>query len=109
MKTFITLLPSLIFVLAMSTMFGIMNKDKIMDKFVRDKFTFMEAIEALESGKPIHRSGTSKIYIKREIVCKGKTIVEYGNEWSYDEKFSEGVLFKLEDVMAEDWIIEEKK
>lgn len=109
MKTFVMLLPSFIFVLAIATMFGFMEKDKIMDKFVREKFTFTEAIEGLKKGNIIHRSGSKRTYVKREITCKGKSIVEYGFGYMGDDSFLEGISFRFEDVLADDWIIEEEK
>lgn len=109
MKTFLALLPSFIFVFAMATMFGIMERDKLMDKFIREKYTFTEAIEGLKNGNMIHRSGSKRLYIKREIICNGKSLTEYGNGYIGDDSFAEGINFRFEDVLADDWIIEQKK
>lgn len=82
----------------------ITNWKKIMNLH-KEKHTFDQAILALRNGAMIYRNDGYKRYAKRVISCNGKEIIEYGS-WRDKNSFDEGCLFNLEDVFAEDWIIE---
>ena len=84
------------------------EREKIMDKLVRDKNSFSIAVEALRQGKTIHRSCDMTYYCSREISYEGKKSVEYGYRIS-DRDFHKGTLFDVNDILANDWIIEENK
>lgn len=82
----------------------IINWKKIMNLH-KEKHTFDQAILALRDGALVYRNDGYKRYVKRVISCNGKEIIEYGS-WRDKNSFDEGCLFNLEDVFAEDWIIE---
>ena len=84
-----------------------MERDKLMDTFIREKNSFVVAIEALKNGKVIWRSGSCQKYLRREVKYPDRTDIQYGN-YIGDTKFRDDIYFKLEDVLADDWIINEK-
>mgnify|MGYP001603563765 FL=1 len=85
-----------------------LEKEKIMDKFFREKCSFPEAVEALKEGKLIHREGERRKYGSREIYFKGEKQTEYGSLYG-DGAFGASSIFYMDDILADDWIIEESK
>ena len=75
----------------------------------RDGVSFEEAIQALQQGSRIRRKSERKGYAKF-IVFDGKNKSEkYGSFWT-DEKMSKEndyCMFSVEDVLANDWKIEQ--
>jgi hypothetical protein len=80
-----------------------------LEKFTKDRHDFSEAVKAFKEGKSIHRNENyPTFYTSREITEDGKTTREYGYR-RRDGSFSQSISFSIEEVFAEDWIIEEKK
>jgi hypothetical protein len=80
-----------------------------MEKFTKDKHDFSDALKAFKEGKSIHRNEAyTTFYVSREVTVEGKTFREYGTKRNNGE-FSKNAIFSLEEVFADDWIIEEKK
>jgi hypothetical protein len=80
-----------------------------MDKYIAEKNNFSIALEALKEGRTIHRAGGIRKYSTRTLIYREKTIIEYGTTWNDGEDFMQGINFSIEDVLADNWIIEEKK
>lgn len=79
-----------------------------MDKLATH-YTFEIALKAFKEGKTIYRvGGYGKKYIKMETIINGKSKVQLGTLRSNND-FSTGINFDLEDVIADDWIIQEEK
>lgn len=82
------------------------HKEYYLDKATKQKFSFYEAMEALKNGNTIHRNTEYPVYyIKCEYTCNEK-MQEQFMESFMGKKFTETSFFKLEDVLASDWIIE---
>lgn len=70
--------------------------------FIKKKHTFPEAITALKEGKRIRRIHEKKGYAK--LKGSGQHFFTYWVE--DDDKTSTYCIFCMEDVLAEDWIID---
>jgi len=74
---------------------------------MEEKTNFFKAIEALKQGKTIHRNlKYPTYYVKSEMMFEGKRIISYLTRYSGDQ-LHDYISFKMEDILAEDWIIEE--
>jgi hypothetical protein len=83
------------------------NGDKLMDKYIREQNNFSIALEALKTGKTIHRAGSCVKYLRREIIINGESYFQYG--WRIDNReFHEDSSILMKDMIENDWIIEEK-
>jgi hypothetical protein len=101
----ILLLGPLTFVIAN----GIYHREYYMDKVFKDKFDFSEALKALKNGNTIHRNSEYPTkYTSREIIEDGVSRREYGFRRG-DGTFTSRIYLDDKDILAEDWIIEEKK
>lgn len=85
------------------------NWKKIMNLH-KQKYSFSEAIEAFRNGSTIYRPEKYTKYLTRVTILRGVETSELGSCWDKND-FKEGCSFNLEDVLANDWIIEkvEKK
>lgn len=80
-------------------------KERIMSK----KYTFYQALEALKEGKSIHRNTKYPLhYVKCDMIIDGKNVQKFLDGFS-DRELRETSYFRMEDILADDWIIEEKK
>jgi hypothetical protein len=101
-------IPSIIIILTFFLTYAFCNGDKLMDKFIREKNNFSNALEGLKKGQTIHRAGSFVKYLRREIIIDGKSSFEYGYQID-DRDFHPGTHISIEDMLQDDWIIEEKK
>jgi hypothetical protein len=74
-----------------------------MKNFLCKKYNFSKALEALKEGKKIRRASEKKGYAKVE-----GTSNRFVTYWVGSDKTSRYCIFTVEDVLAEDWIIESK-
>ncbi len=72
-----------------------------MMSFLHKKYAFSAAIEALRQGKRIRRASEKKGYAK--LSGCGSSFLTY---WVDDDRTSAYCIFTIEDIFAEDWIIE---
>lgn len=100
--------PSIVIVLTVAVCHAYFNREKLKDRFMREKNSFAIAIEALRAGKTIHRSGEAVYYCSREVSYQGKMSTEYGYRIS-DREFRHDAHFDMNDVLANDWIIKENE
>jgi len=83
------------------------HKDYYREKYLEEKANFFVAIQALQQGKTIHRNiKYPTYYIRMEMVFEGKKTISYLTRGLGDQ-LHQHMSFKIEDVLAEDWIIEE--
>ena len=69
--------------------------------FLRRRNTFSEAVEALKQGKRIRRASEKKGYVK--LSGFDNYFLTY---WEGEDKTSTYCVFTLEDIFAQDWLID---
>jgi hypothetical protein len=75
----------------------------------RDIVSFEEAIQALQQGSRIRRKSERRGFAKF-VITDGKSRKEmYGRFWIDDKKpeINDYCAFSLEDVLADDWVVEQ--
>lgn len=73
-----------------------------MIKFLQKKYDFTEAFDALKKGKRIRRISENKGY--------GKLSASFDHFYTYwleDGTTSKYCIFSIEDILADDWIIDD--
>lgn len=80
---------------------------QVVENIFKETISFEKAIEALKEGNRIRRKSERKGYTK-VIITEGKNQKEkFGTYWvSDDEKIMDYCSFLIEDVIANDWIID---
>ena len=82
----------------------IFERKTITDQFTK-KTNFWMAVDALKEGKVVRRKDGWKTFVKMDTTVNGKHEEVYGS--INKGKFSPGTYLTIEDVLADDWIIED--
>ena len=73
----------------------------------KERMSFPEAIQALTQGKCIRRFENQKCYLKVTTTLKGVSSDEWATMYRGELNSTRGVFFQMEDVLSNDWIIED--
>lgn len=80
---------------------------QLIENIFKRTMPFNKAIEALQKGSRIRRKLDGKGYTKMTIVEGKHQQEKYGTYWMSDRSLHDYCSFSIDDVLAQDWIIDE--
>jgi len=81
---------------------------QVIGNMFKESLSFEKALEALKDGHRIRRKSERQGYTKLVIVEGKKQKEKFGSYWVSDnDKVNDHCSFSIEDVLANDWIIDE--
>jgi len=73
----------------------------------KDTMSFEDAIKLLRDGKKIRRKGERKGYAKITSIIGNQKTEKYGTFWIDGSRLFDSAYFTIEEVFANDWIVDE--
>lgn len=80
---------------------------EVIKNALKDTMSFEDAIKLLKDGKKIRRKGERKGYAKITSIIGNQKTEKYGTLWIDGSRLSDSAYFTIEEVFADDWIVDE--